>query len=205
MDNGSECLSHKFCSFSKTWDILHKAISPHYQQSNDLAERSIQTVKQTLNKSKLNSEDHLLVMLSQNSQPDQNGTSPTGKLFSHKLRTILPSPMPFTQSTTTEKHTVTHNLKCNLPEISPGTTVQIRANKKNLLDKKGVVVSQNNRPRLYDILNKRGNILARNRFHLIPTTEKFNFKNDYNNAIPVSNTSTHSDLLIDNQHEKPTL
>ena len=49
------------------------------------------------------------------------------------------------------------------------------------------------------------NILARNRRHLIPTTEKFNIKNDYDNAIPVSNTSTYPNLMIDNQHEKPKL
>ena len=146
MDNSSEFSSHKFCSFSKTWGILHKMISPHYQQSNGLAERSIQIVKQTLNKAKLNSEDHFLAMLSLNSQPDQNGASPTEKLFGHKLRTILPLLMPFTQSTTTEKYTITHNLKCYLPEIAPGTTVQIRANKKNLWDKKGIVMSQNNHP-----------------------------------------------------------
>ena len=64
-------------------------------------------------------------MLSLNSQPDQNGTSPAEKLFGHILRTTLPSLITFTQSTTTEKHTVTHNLKHNLPEIAPGTTVRI--------------------------------------------------------------------------------
>ena len=69
-DNGPQFSSHKFRSFSKTWDILHKTICPHYPQSNGLAERSIQTVKQTLNKAKLNSEDHFLAMPSLNSQPD---------------------------------------------------------------------------------------------------------------------------------------
>ena len=54
-------------------------------------------------------------------------------------------------------------------------------------------------------LNERGNILARNRRRLIPTTKKFNIKKDYDNAIPVSNTSTHPNLMINNQHEKPTL
>ena len=131
-------------------------------------------------------------MLSLNSQSDQNETSPAKKLFGHKLRTILPSLIPLTQSTTTEKHTVTHNLNLNLPEIAPGTTVWIRTDEQNLWDKKGIVVSQNN-------------ILARNRRHLIPTTEKFNIKNDYDNAIPVSNTSTYPNLMIDNQHEKPKL
>ena len=53
-------------------------------------------------------------------------------------------------------------------------------------------------------MNERGNILAWKRRHLIPTTQKFNIKNDYDNAIPVSNTSTHPNLMIDN-HEKPSL
>ena len=64
-------------------------------------------------------------MLSLNSLPDQNGTLPPEKLFRHKLRTTLPSLIPLTQSTITEKHTVTHNLKRNLPEIAPRTTVRI--------------------------------------------------------------------------------
>ena len=106
-DNSPEFSSHKFCSFSKTRDILFKTISPHYHQSNGLAERSIQTVKQTLNKAKLNSEDHFLAMLALNSQPDENGTSPAEKLFGPKLRTTLPALIPFIQGTTTEKHTVT--------------------------------------------------------------------------------------------------
>ena len=64
-------------------------------------------------------------MLSLNSQPYQNETLSAEKLFSHKLRTTLPSFIPFTQSTTTEKHTVTQNLKRKLPEIVPGTIVEI--------------------------------------------------------------------------------
>ena len=204
-DNGPEFSSHKFRSFSKTWDILHKTISPHYHQSNGLAERSIQTVKRTVNKAKLNSEDHFLVMLSLNLLPDQNGTSPAEKLFGRKLRTTLPSLIPSTQSIATEKHTITQNLGRNLPEIAPGKTVRIRTDAQNIWDKKGIVVSQNNRPRLYDILNERGNIITRNRRHLLPTTEKFNIKHDYDNAIPVSNTSTYPNLMIDNQHEKPAL
>ena len=52
-DNGPQFSSHKLRSFSKIWDILHKRISPCYHQSNGLAERSIQTVKRTVNKAKL--------------------------------------------------------------------------------------------------------------------------------------------------------
>ena len=52
---------------------------------------------------------------------------------------------------------------------------------------------------------ERWNILASNRGHLIPKIEKFNIKHDYDNAIPVSNTSTHPNLIIGNPHEKPSL
>ena len=96
MDNGPEFSSHKFRSFSKTWDI-HKTISSHHHQSNGLAERFILTVKQTLNNVKFNSEDHFLAILSLNSQTDQNGTSPAKKLFGHKLRIALPLLIPFTK------------------------------------------------------------------------------------------------------------
>ena len=61
-------------------------------------------------------------------------------------------------------------------------------------------MGQNNDPPSYNILNESVNIWARNQRHLIPITKK----DDYHNAI-VSNTSTHPNLMIDNQHEKPTL
>ena len=71
-DNDPELSGHKFCSFSKNRDIIHKTICPHYHQSNSLAERSIQTVKRTFNKGKVNSKDNFLAMLSLNSRPNQN-------------------------------------------------------------------------------------------------------------------------------------
>ena len=61
-NNDPEFSSQKFRSFSKTWDKLHKTLSPHYHQSNELTERSIQTLTQTLNVAKLNSEDHFLLI-----------------------------------------------------------------------------------------------------------------------------------------------
>ena len=111
-------------------------INLHYQISNGLAERSIQTVKRTLNKEKLNSEDHFLAMLSLSSRPDQSGTSPAEILFSDKLRTTLPWLIPSTQSTATKKHAVTQNLRRKLLEIAAGTTVRIRTDEQNHWDKK---------------------------------------------------------------------
>ena len=85
-------------------------------------------------------------MLSLNSHPDQNRTSPAEKLFGHKLRTTLPSLIPFFQSATTKKHTITQNLRCKLPETASGTTVRIRTGEQKLSNKRGIVASQNNCP-----------------------------------------------------------
>ena len=64
-------------------------------------------------------------------------------------------------------------------------------------------MSQNNHPRSYNILNEKGNTSVSR--YLIPTIENFNIKHVYDNAIPVRNTSTYPNLMIDNQHKKPTL
>ena len=94
-------------------------------------EISIQTVKKTLNKAKLNYEDYFHTMLFLNSQLNKNGTSIAEKLFSHKLRTILPLLIPFTQSVATEKHAVTQNVICKLPEMTAEKTVWIRRDEQN--------------------------------------------------------------------------
>ena len=109
-DNCPKLSGHKFRSFSKNRDIIHKTISPHYDQSSSLAERSIQTAKRTFNKGKVNSEDNFLAVLSLNSRPNQNGISPAEKLFSHKSRTTLPLLIPSTQSAAAEKHICVYNL-----------------------------------------------------------------------------------------------
>ena len=51
-DNGPEFTSYDFRKFSKSWDFKHQTVSRQYHQYNGLAERSIQTFKRTLKKTK---------------------------------------------------------------------------------------------------------------------------------------------------------
>ena len=44
-DNGPEFKSKEFQRFAMQWDIKHKTSSPHFPQSNGLAERSVQMIK----------------------------------------------------------------------------------------------------------------------------------------------------------------
>ena len=64
-------------------------MSLNFHQSNGLVEHAIQTVKCTLKKAKLPSEDHFLSMLFLNTQPDENGLSPAHKLFKGVSTTFL--------------------------------------------------------------------------------------------------------------------
>ena len=82
--------------------------------------------------------------------------------------------------------------------------MQIQTNEQNLWVKKSIVMSQNNSPWPYHIFNER-NKLVRNRRHLTPTSERFNIKHDHDNAISINNTSTHPNLMNNNQHDKPKL
>ena len=58
--------------------------------------------------------------------------------------------------------------------------------------KRSFVIKQNKRPRSYDVLNEDGNVMIRNRRHLIPTNEKFTEKFSYDNIIPTTTRSPES-------------
>ena len=96
----------------------------------------MQTIKRTVSKAKPNSEDHFLTKLSLNSQAEKKAILAAEKLFSHNLRKSLPSLIPSTKIGSTEKPTVTQNLRQKLSESSPGTTKRIWTDEKRLRHKK---------------------------------------------------------------------
>ncbi|CAI6369661.1 unnamed protein product [Macrosiphum euphorbiae] len=75
-DNGPPFSSLEFKQFMSEWDIEHITSSPHYYQSNGLAERSIQSIKKLLKKFK-----------------KSNLCSPSQLLMSKSIRTKLPVPI----------------------------------------------------------------------------------------------------------------
>ena len=63
---------------------------------------------------------------------------------------------------------------------------RIRTDEEKTWDKKGSVIAPNDRPRSYNVLNEKGNLIIRNRRHLIQTNGKFIVKYNYDNILEPS-------------------
>ena len=122
-----------------------------------------------------------------NSQPDENGLSPAHKLFNNPIRTNLPSVKPQPRPAT--KTAIEPETQNHLSTSKPRDTIRIRTNNEKTWNKKGSVIAPNDRPHSYNSLYEKGNLIIRNRCHLIPTSKKFIIKHDYDNIIEPSETT----------------
>lgn len=71
-DNGPEYSSNLFKEFSKLWSFQHTTSSPRYPQSNGQAERSIQTIKNIMKKTRHDQSDFRLALLEYLNTPISN-------------------------------------------------------------------------------------------------------------------------------------
>ena len=90
-DNQSTFVSSEFRGFAKEYGFDCVTSSPTFAQSNGLAERAVQTMKDLLKKAK----DPYLAMLSYRTKAIGDiGLSPAEMMFSRKLKTKLPTSAP---------------------------------------------------------------------------------------------------------------
>lgn len=86
-DNGPQYVSQEMTQFSSTYGFNHITSSPHYHQSNGLAERTVKTVKKMLS----TSPDMYLALLSYRATPlPWCGLSPAELLMGRVIRTDIP-------------------------------------------------------------------------------------------------------------------
>ena len=89
-DNGPQFISTEFKKFAKEWGFQHVTSSPHYPQSNGMAERHVKTAKALLTKAQLSGQDPFLMMVEAKNIPVKNGSSPAQLLTGRRFRSVLP-------------------------------------------------------------------------------------------------------------------
>ncbi|CAB3992581.1 Transposon Ty3-I Gag-Pol poly [Paramuricea clavata] len=153
-DNGPQYTSQEFGKFSQEWNFQRTTTSPYHPQANGLAERSVQTVKNLLNKANRDGKDPYVSILEYRNTPiDQiviDEDLASSKLISKK---------------TFQKRYYDRGSK-ELPTISQGEQVRIKQGK---LWNPAVVTSQGHTPRSYIVQSPDGSTYRRNRKHILKT------------------------------------
>ena len=89
-DGGPQFDSYASSNFAKEYGFKHIFSSPHYPQSNGMAESAVKIVKTMLKKCQLSNEDPYAALLNYRSTPIKNGYSPAELIMGRKLRTEVP-------------------------------------------------------------------------------------------------------------------
>ena len=89
-DNAMQFSSHVFAKFAADWGFELKTSSPRFLQSNGLAERGVQTVKNILKNARATGSDPYIGLLQYRNTPVLEGPSPAQLLYNRRLRTKLP-------------------------------------------------------------------------------------------------------------------
>ena len=89
-DNGPQYTSKEFKQFLSEWKIRHKTSSPHFSQSNGLAESMVKSTKSLIKKCCHSQEDMLKGLMILRNSPLKGDSSPAQLLLGHKLQDNLP-------------------------------------------------------------------------------------------------------------------
>jgi transposase InsO family protein len=94
-DGGPQFKSSELASFMKKWGVEHTLSTPHYPQSNGLAEAAVKAMKALVEKTSINgridNENFNAGLLEWRNTPRSSGLSPAEALFGRPLRSILPA------------------------------------------------------------------------------------------------------------------
>ena len=186
-DYGTCYTSKEFAMFASSWGFRHTLTSPKYSQSNGLAERSVQTIKNMLKKAKALKQDPYVALLQYRNTPVTGEFSPAQLLMNRNFRTKLPATDAYlkpkipdidkvTQAIQKKKKLQTENYnktarKSELPCFKKGDKVFMQLVKAGTWEP-ATIICESSTPRSY--LVKRhdgGRTYTRNRVMLRPLRE----------------------------------
>uniref|UniRef100_A0A3Q3K1Q2 Integrase catalytic domain-containing protein n=1 Tax=Monopterus albus TaxID=43700 RepID=A0A3Q3K1Q2_MONAL len=166
-DNGTCYSSHKFRQFAEQWDFQHTTSSPHYPQSNGLAEKTVQAAKRILTKAREDRKDPYLSLLEYRNTPVDGLKSPAQILMSRRLRSILPTTTSqLRPQVECQRHQKHHYDKSARPLPAPHTGSSIRFQQEDGRWQPATIIQPAETPRSYHIKTNNSQTLRHNRRHL---------------------------------------
>ncbi len=185
-DNAAQFTSEAFQNFMTKCDVEHTTSSPHYAQSNGMAESAVKTAKRIMTKTNEDGEDVMNAVLHYRNTPSAElKESPAQRFLGRRTRTSVPITSkllrPKGKDMDIEKHKLKnkqdkqskqYNAKAkDLKPLDEGDVVRMKPHK--LGDKKwrkGVVLQRLDE-RSYEIEAEDGGVYRRNRVHLKNSNE----------------------------------
>ena len=156
----------------------HDSSSPYFPQSNGQVERTIQTVKRTLEKAMHSDEDQNLALLVLRTTPVKNSAfSPAFLLMNRNPRATLPTLVGNrkiknfsrgTRKVVAEKY---NSRAKELPMLKPGQTVRLHNGKD--WSRKAKIIDNHKNDRSYVLETDKGTTIRRNRRHMMLMKEEF--------------------------------
>ena len=198
-DNGPQYASHEMKQFAESYGFTHVTSSPHYPQSNGLAERAVKTAKKLLEQSP----DPYLALLSYRATPlPWCGLSPAELLMGRRVRTDVPQVkeqfipnwahmtefrelnVKFKESQKRD-YNKRHRVK-DLPTLPDQLPVWVETKGVQV---PGQITQQSDLPRSYLVETARGSV-RRNRCHLRPRLDDEGNQSESTEAIATPRTIT---------------
>ena len=194
--------SRYFKEFGKRNNIKISTSSPTHSQSNGMAERSIQTVKNLFRKAHAEGKDEHIALLEYRNTPISNCEySPAQMLMNRMLRDKIPTNPDLLKPKVPEKareqlidrqKTQEKYYNRSAKDLQPldiGDSIRYRVGK---TWEPAIVMDKHETPRSYIVSNEYGNTLRRNRYHLQKTQEKPIpiVEPDYNQYEPIEPENT---------------
>lgn len=204
-DSGTQLISRELRNFSDEWKFKVIPCSPHHQNANGLAERSIQTIKKLMKKTIEEKGDIYLALLTYRNTPVYDSYTPSQLLMSRMLRDNIPrtkknlQPKPVNKKFYQEKMVQSRDRYKKHYDRHTKIRQDIRSDEVYYQEKpksqwkKGRIIRREGE-RSYTIENETGRTLRRNRHFL---------KNRYNNKFTQRNHFLKFDELENEIQEIP--
>lgn len=209
-DNAGHFVNSSFKSFANEWGFDHVTSSPGFPQSNGFAERMVQTIKNTLKKSKDSGSDPHLALLCLRSTPIDNSLpAPSellcGRKFKNNLVVKIRNKVTFSDEVqerlierqSQQKYFHDRSGVKELPQLMPGQRVTVQSDSGKWTP--AIVRDQCQEPRSYQVELPGGKIVRRNRRHLrsvITDQTRSDFRKEKMNPPVVEDKSTLSSPFL---------